>query len=142
MKKQATIFLCILFAIVTVVCVGAYADTVFAQGTMLQNANDQTAALLKETELGREESPQIIIAGVINVALGMLGIGFVALSVYAGMLYVTSRGDEGQVTKAKKTLIAATAGLTLVMLSYSIASFVGDRAQRIGAGDPTLLYEE
>ena len=39
---------------------------------------------------------------------------------------MTAAGNEEKITKAKKILVSASVGLTLVILSYAIASFIAD----------------
>ena len=48
----------------------------------------------------------------------------VAFVIFAGFLFLTSRGDDGQVEKAKKTLIYAVIGIVIVMLSFAIVNTV------------------
>lgn len=64
------------------------------------------------------------IVTVINFALFFLGIVAVAFIIFAGFLYLTSRGDDGQVEKAKKTLLYAVLGIVIVILSFAIVNTV------------------
>lgn len=61
---------------------------------------------------------------VINVALSLLGIIFVGLTVYAGFLWMTARGDDDGVKDARQTLTAAVIGLVIVLSAYAISNFV------------------
>lgn len=65
-----------------------------------------------------------IIGQLISVFLGILGIIFVVLVVYAGFLYLTSQGEEGNVKKAKKLLSQAVIGLIIVISAYAISGYV------------------
>ena len=56
--------------------------------------------------------------------LGVLGILFVVLIVYAGILYLTSQGEDTNTKKAKKLLTQATMGLIIVVAAYAISNFV------------------
>lgn len=67
---------------------------------------------------------RIIIANIIRVALGFLGILAVSLMLYAGYEWMTSGGNEEQIGTAKKILINATIGLAIILSSYSIVAFV------------------
>ena len=60
----------------------------------------------------------------IRVAMGMVGMIFLALTVYAGFLWMTASGNEEQVTKAKDIVQRATLGLVIVLAAYSITIFV------------------
>ncbi len=67
---------------------------------------------------------RIIIANIIRVALGFLGIIMVVLLLYAGFLWMTAGGNEEQLTKAKGLLKNAIIGLLIVVSSYSITVFI------------------
>ena len=71
-----------------------------------------------------EDSLAETIAYVIQVVLGFLGIIFIILIIYAGFVWMTSAGNEEKISKAKKTLIAAIIGITIVLLAYAITGFV------------------
>lgn len=65
-----------------------------------------------------------IIATVIKAFIGLLGIIFIVLIVYAGYSWMTAAGDEAKVNKAKETLQRAVIGLVIVLAAYSITYFV------------------
>lgn len=60
----------------------------------------------------------------VNFLLPYLAIAAFVGFVYAGVLYVTAYGSEDQTQKAKKILIYSSAGLILVILSYSIVQLL------------------
>ncbi|MEK7558059.1 MAG: hypothetical protein AAB530_02525 [Patescibacteria group bacterium] len=69
--------------------------------------------------------------GVVNVIsygiqaiLGLLGIIFLILILYAGFNWMTAAGDEEKVTKAKETLSRAIIGLIIIVSAYLITIFV------------------
>jgi len=61
---------------------------------------------------------------IINYLLGILGLVAVAFLIYAGILMVTAGGAEEQVTKARKIIMYAVAGIVIILLSYTIVTFV------------------
>ncbi len=65
-----------------------------------------------------------IVATVVKVFLGLLGIIFLILIIYAGFMWMTAAGDEEKVTKAKDTLQRAVIGLIIITAAYSITYFV------------------
>ena len=65
-----------------------------------------------------------IVATVIQAFLGLLGIIFLVLIIYAGYEWMTAQGDEEKVTKAKDTLQRAIIGLIIIIVAYSITFFV------------------
>lgn len=65
-----------------------------------------------------------LVGAIINVLLGVLGIVFVVLVVYAGFLYLTSQGESKNVDKAKKLLTQSVIGLVIIVAAYAISSYV------------------
>lgn len=64
------------------------------------------------------------IATVINYFLGLLGLIAVGFLIYAGVLMVTAGGNDEQVTKARKIIMYAVVGIVIILLSYTIVTFV------------------
>ena len=84
---------------------------------------------------GQAQDPRLIVAKIINSLLGLLGMGAVSYTVYAGYLIMTAGGNEDQVEKGKNTLKNAVIGLLLILSAYSITRFAvrfatGNRAQQ------------
>ena len=71
--------------------------------------------------------PQNIIAIIIQTALMFLGVIFLILMIYGGYLWMTARGNEEQVTKAKNLISAAIIGLVIVLAAYAISYFIISR---------------
>ncbi|OGL94723.1 hypothetical protein A2348_02275 [Candidatus Uhrbacteria bacterium RIFOXYB12_FULL_58_10] len=65
-----------------------------------------------------------IVANIINVILGLTGIAFVGILVYAGILYLTAAGEEANVKKAKKLLSNSVIGIIIIVSAYAIANYV------------------
>jgi hypothetical protein len=65
-----------------------------------------------------------IIGGIIQAALGLLGIVLVVIIIYAGYLWMTAAGDDAKVTKAKKMIANAVIGMILIFAAYAITGFV------------------
>jgi PKD repeat protein len=61
---------------------------------------------------------------IVNYFIGFLGFVAVIVFVYAGVLWVVSGGNDEQITKAKKIMTYAALGLIVVLLSYSIVTFI------------------
>ncbi len=60
----------------------------------------------------------------ISIGLSFIGVIFLLLLIYGGYLWMTDRGNEDQVAKAKKLIQAAVIGLIIVVAAYSISWFV------------------
>ena len=71
-----------------------------------------------------EASLDVIVGGYIRVALSLVGILFLALMVYAGYLWMTARGEDAQIDKAKKIVRSAIVGIVIAVGAYSITAFV------------------
>lgn len=94
---------------------------VFAQG--VKSASDPLSKVtqkagITETNLGN------IIGTVIASALSLVGIIFLALMVYAGITWMTARGDDAKTEKSKKIITATIIGLFIVVSAYAITKFV------------------
>jgi hypothetical protein len=76
--------------------------------------------------------PAGIIGQVIGAALSFIGILFFGLMIYGGFLWMTARGNEQKVEKAKELIIAAVIGLIIVMSAYAITAFVGEALTKTG----------
>jgi hypothetical protein len=61
---------------------------------------------------------------IINYLLGILGLVAVAFLIYAGVLMVTAGGSEEQIGKARKIITYAVIGIVIILLSYTIVTFV------------------
>lgn len=61
---------------------------------------------------------------VIKVVLSLTATVFLALTVYAGILWLTAGGNDERVTKANKILYTGVIGLIIVMSAYGITTFV------------------
>lgn len=71
-----------------------------------------------------QTSLPLTVAKMANTVISIMGIIFLALTVYAGFLYMTSQGNEQTTDKAKKILTGAVIGLAIMLMSYSITKFV------------------
>lgn len=65
-----------------------------------------------------------VVGLIVQAVLGLLGVVFVILMVYAGYTWMIARGNEQKVTKAKDMLQTAIIGLVIVLSSWAIWSFI------------------
>ncbi|MFA5133378.1 MAG: pilin [Patescibacteria group bacterium] len=61
---------------------------------------------------------------IINILLSILGVLFVVLMIYGGILWMTSFGNDQKITKAKDLIISAVIGLVIIVLAYAISNFI------------------
>jgi len=71
-----------------------------------------------------ERDPRTIIAAVIRIVLGFLGIIAVLIILAGGFKYMTSGGSEDKVDEARKLMIAGVIGLIIVLASFGLATFI------------------
>lgn len=64
------------------------------------------------------------IAGAIQALLGILGIVFLILIIYAGFLWMTAGGNSDRVKKARSLLLNSVIGLIIIVSAYAISDFV------------------
>ncbi len=69
-------------------------------------------------------TPEYYIGLVLNALFSLLGIIFIGLSIYSGIVWMTSRGNEAKVTKAKDTLTELMIGLIFIVGAYALTTFV------------------
>ena len=98
--------------------------TAQAQGIKDQNMLNSIAGKAGVADNGSVEGISSI---VIKTVLSITGLIFLILMVYAGMLWMTARGDEGQVDKSKEIIQAAIIGLAVTVSAYAITVFVTGR---------------
>ena len=71
-----------------------------------------------------KQSIEDIIVVIINSVLGLLGVIFLIIIIYAGFLWMTAGGNDEQVGKAKKLLINSIIGVVIIVGAYAISYFV------------------
>jgi len=62
---------------------------------------------------------------IVGLVLSFIGVIFLILMIYAGILWMTASGNEQQVTKAKGLMMNAIIGMIIVFAAYAITSFIG-----------------
>jgi hypothetical protein len=76
-----------------------------------------------KTEDGGTTLPTIM-KDVINIISWIVGIVSVIMIIYGGFKYITSSGNDANVTSAKNTILYAIIGLVIVALAQIIVRFV------------------
>lgn len=69
-------------------------------------------------------SAEAVAGRILNVFFGVLGIVFLALMLYGGYIWMTARGSEELVTKAKDLITQAIIGIVIIIAAYAITEFV------------------
>lgn len=76
------------------------------------------------TSFGTALPLPIVIGYVIDVIVGLTGLIVFLLYLYAGVLWMTARGEQDGVNKAREILTSATIGLFIVLSAFAITNFV------------------
>lgn len=81
---------------------------------------------------------RVLIAKAINIFLGILGITFMIIMVFAGYRLMTAGGNEDTMTEAKSSIVRAVIGLLIILMAWSISLFVTNCLSEVsGAGYAT-----
>jgi hypothetical protein len=119
MLKKTIIYIFMLFFII------ASANSALALDNL---SNSKTIAGSVAKNAGYSDAAGVsldsTIGKVIQVALSFVGVVFLILMIYGGYLWMTARGEEQTVTKAKSLIQAAVIGLIIVVMAYAISYFV------------------
>ena len=126
MKKKISKNIIALAVLVLVFC-PVFALTVSAGYNSADNLlwNNTENDVAAEIGLGNSTA-QVMIAKLINAALGFLGIVAVLIILLGGFKWMTGGGNEDKVGEAKKLIGAGIIGLIIVMASWALARFVID----------------
>lgn len=74
-----------------------------------------------------EEDAGQLIADIVNILLFIVGTLSVIMIIVSGLMYVSSTGDSGRVTKAKNTLMYSIVGLIVAFVAFAIVNWVVDK---------------
>ncbi len=120
-----------LFAILGIIAALVIPRVIFAEedtsdwttATGLQDTGD--AAFGSGYTSGENASIAFFIGNyIIKPVFGIVGTIFFALTVYAGVLWMTAAGDPKKVDKAKDILVASVIGTVIVVSAYVITNAV------------------
>ena len=65
-----------------------------------------------------------IVANIVNIVYGLIGVIFFILIIYGGILWMTAGGKDEQVKKAQNIIQRSAIGLFIVVLAYAITYFI------------------
>lgn len=114
------------FLILSAIVIGGWllADTVWALDLGLDSAKNAAAGAGYDAAGTTESTLAQTIGTFIRGILTVSGVIFTCLVFYAGFLWMTARGDEGQVEKAKEIIRAGVIGLTVALAAFGITNLV------------------
>jgi len=115
--KQVLILVCLIAVLILPYFVFAQGDTM---EDVLREVGDEGGY---ETSVD-QYSASAIAGTVVKAFLGLLGIFFIILILYAGYNWMTAQGEEEKINKAKDTIKTAIIGLVIVVGAWSIYVFI------------------
>ncbi|OIO18951.1 MAG: hypothetical protein COY69_01845 [Candidatus Magasanikbacteria bacterium CG_4_10_14_0_8_um_filter_32_14] len=118
-KSQFFILLIILGFLLPFSFVSAVTST-----KVIDNINSQNNAFEKGSKISAPADVRIVVARIIKIFLGFVGLLATVYLIYGGFLYMTSSGDATKVTSASKIMLYSAIGLFIILASYSITNFV------------------
>lgn len=121
-KKKIVSFICVAIIAGTLLYVGC-AD---AQGINLGIDDVHKAGETAGFARANETTLASTVGRIVRVFLSLVGITFTVLMLYGGYLWMTARGEESQITKAKDVIRASIIGLIIALGAFSISNFVVD----------------
>lgn len=135
MSKIAKVILLVLISFVFVVPVSAVYKKISDAPSVLDTVSGQTG-LDTKSDISKK------IGGLIQVALGLVGLAFLILMFYGGYRWLTSRGNEEEIKKGLNTIIAALTGLFIILASYGVTYFLVNRITTMSPTEPPTATEQ
>ena len=121
----------LLLGLLSLLTVGQMALVAMPAGAQFDPANGDPLAGIEATDLGNGQGAEsagqqlpILIGRIVRTLLGLLGIIFLVLMVYAGFLWMTARGESDPVDKAKDIIKQSIIGLVIIFLAYALTGFI------------------
>lgn len=93
------------------------------QGGLVNQINGQQSATRTIAGFSAASLPTVV-GGIISMFLGLIGMIFIALVVYAGYNWITARGDVDKIETARDTIRRAIWGVIITFSAYSIGYFL------------------
>ncbi|MDP2631064.1 MAG: hypothetical protein Q8P56_06710 [Candidatus Uhrbacteria bacterium] len=108
-------------------CAVSFALVFFAtKASALTSANTGLSQTAGRATLKVGQTVPQYVGGIVSAILGIVGVVFLILIVYGGILWMLAEGDDTKVGKARGLIFHAIIGLILVFSAYAITNFVVD----------------
>jgi hypothetical protein len=114
MKKQLIICLIIISLFISL------PGLALAQGSNLEDG----LIIFEDNTILPTANIQAVVAKLINAALTLSGLVLVGIFLYGGTVWMLALGDETKVQQAKSAMLQGVIGLLVIVMSYSIASWI------------------
>jgi hypothetical protein len=100
----------------------SFAFNAFAQNK--GSADNPTLGKINSNLLGVPTDINLVIAGLVQIAVAAAGLIFFAMLITGGLRYLSAGGDEKAASAARSTLTQAFIGLIIVMASFLISDLI------------------
>ncbi|MDD4900988.1 MAG: hypothetical protein PHS62_02655 [Patescibacteria group bacterium] len=91
------------------------------------NVLDNVAASTGPYAQANNDTLVSIVGNVVGIALGLIGIVFLGLMLFAGYNWMTAQGDEEKVGKAKSIIIQTIIGIIIIVGAYASWAFLFEK---------------
>jgi len=116
-----------LLALIFSLTVLTLATPVLAYNILENGGGNNTAITSGYTKNVYDPSTQSIevrVGQILSAILSFLGVIFLLYMIYGGVMWMTARGNDSAIEKAKNIIVFAITGLLIVVAAYVITSFV------------------
>jgi hypothetical protein len=114
------------------------ANGLWEQQTGLGDGESEIGDAFGET--GAPKDVRVIVANIVKVVLGFVGIILVIIIISAGYKWMTAAGNEENITEAKEALTRAAIGLLIILMAWGITGFVTDCLFKATGGTTSIWY--
>ncbi len=80
--------------------------------------------LNEATPIGLQKDMDTLLPGIIKSILSVVGIIFLILLIWGGVVWMTAAGNQERIGKAKKVIIGALIGIVIIILAYAITMYI------------------
>lgn len=115
---------CIILLLTAILCSLSPAAVQAATGALRSGLDDTAKSAQLKTGDAAPISAAAAVGKIVGIVLTFLGIIFLILAVYAGMIWMTAGGKAENTKKAKDILITAAIGLAICLMAYQLTAYV------------------
>lgn len=132
-KNFILIALLVLFVFALAAPAGLATNDTDKEGLWGLTETAEKAGLIPKGEADQIPGPAALIGTIVGYVLVFVGVIFFVLMIYGGFVWMTARGKEELVKKAKDTIETAAIGLVVIFLAYTVTNFILSQLAK-GAG--------
>jgi amino acid transporter len=86
--------------------------------------NGQLGGAASEMGYKAGVTPESVVATIVQIVLGLLGVVFVFFLVYGGIQWMVAGGNDEQIKKAQSIIKRAIVGLIITLAAYIVSVFI------------------